>query len=91
MQLARSVGAVDRKVSLGIGGAVSLFLLYTGAKASWTIIFVLLVCIAMLWFAAYLAQDVLSKDEGTQEMQEVGLGREGCCILLLVHNRTREE
>lgn len=64
---------MDRRVTLGVGGCLSLFLLYTGAKASWTIIFVLLVCIAMLWFAAYLAQDVLSKDEGTKEMQEVGL------------------
>ncbi|GMH36337.1 hypothetical protein BSKO_04205 [Bryopsis sp. KO-2023] len=69
--IVRTLASIDRRVALSVGGCLSLFVLYVGAKASWTIIFVLTACIGMLWFALFLARDVLSKDEGTKEMQEI--------------------
>lgn len=65
------VRSVDPKV-LQISGAVAaITLLLIGIKVSFTLVFVLATCVGMLGFASYLATWVLSKDEGTQDMQDV--------------------
>ena len=55
--------------------AVVLLSLLAGLRVSPVIAAVLAVCLVMLGVAFHLATSVLSKDEGTPEMQEVG----GCC------------
>lgn len=53
-------------------------MLIIGIKVSFTLVLVLVTCLGMLGFASYLANWVLSKDEGSADMQEVSLAiREG--------------
>lgn len=67
----RMLTGMDPTVLMVGGGITALGALLMGWQTSSLIFLIMLVCIAMLGFAVYLAQWVLAKDEGTAEMQEV--------------------
>jgi hypothetical protein len=81
MQVMRMLTGMDPKVLMMGGGITALGALLVGWQTSALIFLIMLVCIAMLSFAAYLAQWVLAKDEGTAEMQEVRHPRPPRCHL----------
>lgn len=62
---------VDPKVVQIAGVMAGILVLLIGIKVSFTLVFVLAVCLGMLAFAFYLASWVLMKDEGTSDMQEI--------------------
>ena len=69
--VARALLSVDKRV---LGAAVAagfLALLFVGAQTSGAVVCVLLVSGAMMLFAMWLAEWVLSKDEGTPDMLDV--------------------
>jgi len=67
----RMLTGMDPTLLMAAGGILALGALLVGWQTSALIFVIMLVCIAMLAFAVYLAQWVLAKDEGTAEMQEV--------------------
>ena len=68
MHFAQHADPQQVKAAAAVG---ALVLLYLAVRTAWTAVFVIMACFASLAFAAYLAKWVLSKDEGTADMQEV--------------------
>lgn len=54
-----------------LGVVVGLFLLISTMLVSLTLLVIVVVCLGMFGFTWYLAKWVISKDEGTPEMQEI--------------------
>ena len=57
-----------------VGAVLAVLALVIGIKVSLAMVVIMATCIAMLAFSTFLARWVLAKDEGTQDMQEVGAG-----------------
>jgi len=70
-QVATLLRNVDPKVLQAAGAIAAIVILLIGFKVSFTLVLVLSTCIGMLGFASFLANWVLSKDEGTADMQDV--------------------
>ena len=68
MHFAQHADPQQVKAAAAVG---ALVLFYLAVRTAWTAVFVIVACFASLAFAAYLAKWVLSKDEGTADMQEV--------------------
>ena len=68
MHFAQHADPQQVKAAAAVG---ALVLFYLAVRTAWTAVFVIMACFASLAFAAYLAKWVLSKDEGTSDMQEV--------------------
>ena len=84
MQVARCFSAIPLRILYILAIAAGILTLYLGALSSGVIIFVLATCLVMLAFAAYLARWVVSKDEGTADMQEVCKRHEILLVEMLV-------
>jgi len=69
--LARALLSVDTRIWYLLAAFFSVASIVMAMKTSSILVFVLALTIVMLCFAIYLAKWVLSRDEGTPEMQEV--------------------
>lgn len=67
----RFMTSLDPKLVYLTIAVVCVLALVMGYQTSTTVFLILLTCLGMLNFAVYLAQWVLSKDEGTSDMTEV--------------------
>eukprot|EP00898_Chlorokybus_atmophyticus_P008999 jgi/Chlat1/90/Chrsp1S03083 len=67
----RALASLDRRLYYVLLLTIGAGLLYIGLQSSPVIMFVFIVCVLSFGFAMYLAQWVLEKDEGPQEMTKI--------------------